>query len=270
MNKYELNIHELQPENNFGRNYVIYFYFISKKYQDERFFVIEKNKNFNFKQIISHDNKLECFSFSTDIFGRYSAFPNFGIWEKNINSKAGQDFLKLFYNLKQSDDSWSIEKYGAFFNQDNYCKTIINGIQKKLFTPIPMEAQDSIHGCEVTVVNKKFVVKNHKMFVITSTEDEVPYVLFCKKNKAYYSLELDFENNEIKTNIVGNREMKPFYFDQNEVNNIINKLSKNIDIELHLIKEINFELTDVGKISFNEAQVKFCDLKEKFKKIYFN
>lgn len=125
----------------------------------------------------------------------------------------------------------------------------------------------------------------------------VPYILYCNINKEYYNInkinyisddigEVDnivresvpsellepietTNDRNIDFRLILNNNKEPFYLKNNIIKSIENYIKENNEIEVHLLKEVNYEIKDIGIIEPKNMKTYIGELDEQYKKLYY-
>lgn len=66
----------------------------------------------------------------------------------------------------------------------------------------------------------------------------------------------------------GNKKMESSYIIKKMINEVKSFLKDNEDIEIHLLKEINYKIVDIGKIEFDDIKSTIGELDDRYKSLY--
>lgn len=183
-------------------------------------------------------------------------------------------------------------------------KILINGVEKLYKKYSPDYKYSCKFGVDIVKNNNILEVKEHKMEV----SNLVPYILYCNINKEYYNIneinyisddigvdEEDLEQNigvvdnivresvpsellepiettndrNIDFRLILNNNKEPFYLKNNIIKSIENYIKENNEIEVHLLKEVNYEIKDIGIIEPKNMKTYIGELDEQYKKLYY-
>jgi len=168
----------------------------------------------------------------------------------------------------------------------NYC--IINGIEKSEFEIEFFMEKDNSFDIDIICDDNKYNVKEHVMEKTDNIDCYVPYIIYCKNNHAYYSFNIseniemgDFwdyytsdNNRECISNedeiikLYGNKKMESSYIIEKMINEVKLYLKDNEDIEIHLLKEIDYKIVDIGKIEYDDIKSTIGELDDRYKSLY--
>lgn len=268
----------------------LFVYVISKMYNKRKYYVVDvEHKNYDIDFLLRNiEDSFKLLHFCNN----KSEQPLFGCMESDLDSEQGQLFLKYVKTLNEIDPTWKIEKMNFFWfkRMPNYC--IINGIEKSEFEIEFFMEKDNSFDIDIICDDNKYNVKEHVMEKTDNIDCYVPYIIYCKNNHAYYDLSISetiglygyglFEDKECirydsgKIRLYGNKEMNPIYInrifdkfvDFLNINEVKSFLKDNEDIEIHLLKEIDYKIVDIGKIESDDIKSTIGELDDRYKSLY--
>lgn len=264
----------------------LHVYVISKIYNKRKYYVINvDHKDYNIDFLLRNiEDSFKLLHF----YNNSSKQPLFGCIESDLDSEQGQLFLKYVKTLNTIDPTWQIERMNFFWfkRMPNYC--IINGIEKSEFEIEFFMEKDNSFDIDIICDDNKYNVKEHVMEKTDNIDCYVPYIIYCKNNHAYYSFNIsenieigDFgdyytndNNRECISNedeiikLYGNKKMESSYIIKKMINEVKSFLKDNEDIEIHLLKEINYKIVDIGKIEFDDIKSTIGELDDRYKSLY--
>lgn len=269
-------------------------YFLTKIHNGQKYYAINKIFDCDIYYLLEHiDDALFLFKFQNHIFLKENV--EFGLFDKDINTIEGQLFLEYVNRLKQIDTSWNIEKWYVYWECFDVTerKILINGVEKLYKKYSPDYKYSCKFGVDIVKNNNIFEVKEHKMEV----SNLVPYILYCNINKEYYNInkinyisddigEVDnivresvpsellepietTNDRNIDFRLILNNNKEPFYLKNNIIKSIENYIKENNEIEVHLLKEVNYEIKDIGIIEPKNMKTYIGELDEQYKKLYY-
>lgn len=277
-------------------------YFLTKIHNGKKYYAISKTFDYDIYFLLDHIND-SLYLFKFQRFLRNGTNINFGLFHHDIDTIQGQLFLEYVNRLKQIDASWNIDKWYIYWRCVER-EILINGFEKIEREYYPNYEINCRYGVGIVNNNNILAVKEHKMEV----SNLVPYILYCNINKEYYNInEINYitddigvdaedleqnigvvdnivresvpsellepiettNNRNIDFRLILNNNKEPFYLKNNIIKSIENYIKENNEIEVHLLKEVNYEIKDIGIIEPKNMKTYIGELDEQYKKLYY-